>query len=133
MGSRRKLLLLLLACCACASFVSAQSISVTFLDEWGEQSSRVLEHGKAILRVIDPAADVSSGPDTVPVDLDSTIMMDSGFTELVETGGSTGVFEGEVDLTTDFYLDYLDDPSHLLTQPRTYDPVSLDTAKPRRR
>jgi hypothetical protein len=128
MGSRRKLLLLLLVCCAFASFVSAQSISVTFLDEWGEQTSRVLEHGKAMLRVIDPGADVSPGPDTVPVDLSATISLDSGFTDLVETGDSTGVFEGEVDLTTDFYLDYLEDPDHLLTQPRTYVPVSLDTA-----
>ncbi|MES1240141.1 MAG: Ig-like domain-containing protein [Acidobacteriota bacterium] len=122
------MLLLLLACCAVASFVSAQTVSITFLDEWGEQTSRVLEHGRAMLRVIDPGADVSSGPDTVPVALDSTILMDSGFTELAETGDSTGVFEGEVDLTTDFYLNYLDDPNHLLTQARTYDPVALDTA-----
>jgi hypothetical protein len=128
MGSRRKLLLLLLACCAFASFVSAQSVSVTFLDEWGEQTSRVLEHGKAMLRVIDPGADVSPGPDTVPVDLSATLSLDSDFTDLVETGDSTGVFEGEVDLTTDFYLDYLEDLDHLYTSPRTYVPVSLDTA-----
>ncbi|HEX3128414.1 MAG TPA: Ig-like domain-containing protein, partial [Thermoanaerobaculia bacterium] len=128
MVSRQKSLLLLLVCCSIASFVSAQSVSITFLNDWGEQATRVLEHGKAMLRVIDPGADVSPGPDTVPVNLDSTIMMDSGFTELTETGGSTGVFEGKVDLTTDFYLNYLEDPDHLLTQARTYDPVSLDTA-----
>jgi hypothetical protein len=128
MGSRRKLLLFLLVCCVFASFVSAQSISVTFLDEWGEPTSRVLEQGKALLRVIDPGADVSPGPDTVAVDLTSTIMMDSSFTDLVETGDATGVFEGEVDLTTDFYLNYLEDADHLLTQPRTYPPLSLDTA-----
>jgi hypothetical protein len=128
MGSRWKLLLFLLVCCVFASFVSAQSISVTFLDEWGEPTSRVLEQGKALLRVIDPGADVSPGPDTVAVDLTSTIMMDSSFTDLVETGDSTGVFEGEADLTTDFYLNYLEDADHLLNQPRIYPPISLDTA-----
>lgn len=127
MGSRRKLLLFLLVCCTFASFVSAQSISVTFLDEWGEQTSRVLEEGKAWLRVIDPAADTSPGPDAVAVELASTLYLDSSFTVLPETGDSTGVFEGEVSLTTDFYANYLDDVNHLLTSPRTYPPVSLDS------
>lgn len=115
MGSRRKLLLLLLLCCAFASFVSAQSVSITFLDDWGEQTSRVLENGRALLRVVDSGADVSPGPDSVAVSLTSTYYLDSGFTDLVETGDSTGVFEGEMDLTTDFYQNYLNDESLLFT------------------
>lgn len=125
---RRQTLLLLLVLCAFASFVSAQSVTVTFLDEWGEETARVLEQGKALLRVIDPAADTSPDRDQVSVDLSSEIMQDGATVNLLETGSSTGVFEGEADLTTDFYLNYLEDTEHLLTQQRSYDPVSLDTA-----
>jgi len=125
---RRQIFLLLLVLCVFASFVSAQSTSVTFLDEWGEATSRVLEQSRVLLRVIDPAADTSPGRDSVAVDLNSTIAMDTDFTSLMETGEATGVFEGEVDLTTDFHLNYLDDESHLLNYPRTYPPESLDTA-----
>ncbi|HWN43614.1 MAG TPA: cadherin-like domain-containing protein, partial [Thermoanaerobaculia bacterium] len=125
---RRQIFLLLLVLCVFASFVSAQSSSVEFLDEWGEATSRVLEQSRVLLRVIDPAADTSPGRDSVAVDLNSTIAMDTDFTSLMETGEATGVFEGEVDLTTDFYLNSLEDESHLLTYPRTYPPESLDTA-----
>jgi len=123
---RRQTFLLLLLLFVFASFVSAAS--VTFLDEWGEPVARVLEHGKAVLRVIDPAADTSPGRDSVAVDLATAVAMDTDFTTLEETGDATGVFEGEVDLTTDYYLNYLDDESHLLTRTWLSPPYSLDTA-----
>jgi hypothetical protein len=114
---RRQTFLLLLVLCVFASFVSAQSASVEFLDEWGEPTDWILEQGKALIRVIDPAANTSPGRDSVPVDFMTTNYMDSGFTELLETGDSTGVFEGEVAITTDYYLNYLDDGNLVLTSP----------------
>ncbi|MFL6200116.1 MAG: Ig-like domain-containing protein [Thermoanaerobaculia bacterium] len=122
---RRQTFLLLLLLFVFASFVSAAS--VTFLDEWGAPAARVLEQGKALLRVIDPAADTSPGRDSVAVELGSAIALDTDFTTLQETGEATGVFEGEVDLTTDYYLNYLEDESHLLTQLELSPPSSLDT------
>ncbi len=126
MGSRRKLLLLLLVCCAFASFVSAQSISITFINEWGEQASKVLEQGKALIRVVDSGASPTGAREQVTVNLSSLIGNDLATTDLVETGAWTGVFEGEVNLTTDYYLDnYVDDGGNLLT--RFYPPTDLDT------
>jgi hypothetical protein len=126
MGSRRKLLLLLLVCCAFASFVSAQSVSITFINEWGEQASKVLEQGKALIRVVDSGASPTAARESVTVNLSSLIGNDWATTDLVETGAWTGVFEGEVNLTTDYYLDtYVDDGGYLLT--RFYPPTYLDT------
>ncbi|HVG09821.1 MAG TPA: Ig-like domain-containing protein, partial [Thermoanaerobaculia bacterium] len=102
---RRQTFLLLLVLCVFASFVSAQSSPVEFLDEWGEATSRVLEQSRVLLRVIDPAADTSPGRDSVAVDLSSVNGDDVATANLAESGGATGVFEGEVFLTTDFSLD----------------------------
>src|SRR5689334_17955578 len=106
MVSRQKSLLLLLACCAFASYVSAQSVSITFLNDWGEQATKVLEHGKALLRVVDSGANTTPGRDSVTVDLYSTLVSDWAATDLVETGNGTCVFEGEVNLSTEFYANY---------------------------
>lgn len=125
MVSRQKLLLLLLVCCAFASFGSAQSVSITFLNDWGEQATKVLEHGKALLRVVDSGANTTPGPDSVTVDLSSTLVSDWATTDLVETGNGTGVFEGEVNLTTDYYANYLADSEYLAIWSQ---PGVLDTA-----
>jgi len=129
MGRRHTLLLLLLLC-AFASFVSAQTISVTFLDEWREETSRVLQQSKVLLRVIDPAADTTAGRDSVSVGLSSVNGEDVATANLAESGDATGVFEGEVFLTTDFALDniYGVDADQLYTT-WIYDPdPTLDTA-----
>lgn len=111
---RRHTFLLLLVLLVFASFVSASSI--TFLDDWGAPAARVLEQGKALLRVIDPAADTSPGRDSVAVEVTDLHAMDTDFTTLEETGEATGVFEGQVDLTTDYYLNIQEDEDHLFTQ-----------------
>jgi hypothetical protein len=123
---RRQAFLLLLVLFVFASFVSASS--VTFLDDWGAPASKVLEQGKALLRVIDPAADTSPGRDSVTVELNDFHAMDTDFMTLEETGEATGVFEGEVDLTTDYYLNYLEDEDHLFTQAWNASPYELDSA-----
>jgi hypothetical protein len=102
---RRQTFLLLLVLCVFASFVSAQTVSVEFLDEWGEATSRVLEQSRVLLRVIDPAADTTSGRDSVAVDLSAVNGPDTATARLIESGDATGVFEGEAFLTTDYGLD----------------------------
>ena len=91
---RRQTFLLLLVLCVFASFVSAQTVTVEFLDEWGEATSRVLEQSRVVLRVIDPAADTSPGRDSVAVSLSSVNGQDVATANLGESGGATGVFEG---------------------------------------
>lgn len=127
---RLQAFLLLLALCVFASFVSAQSASVEFVDEWGEATSRVLEQSRVLLRVVDPAADSTAGRDSVAVDLSAVNGPDTATAGLEETGGATGVFEGEVFLTTDYALDNIHgmDADQLYTA-WVYDPdPTLDTA-----
>jgi hypothetical protein len=127
---RRLTFLLLLVLCVFASFVSAQSATVTFLDEWGEATSRVLEQSKVLLRVTDPAADTTSGRDSVSVGLSAVNGPDTATVNLTESGGATGVFEGEAFLTTDYALDNIEgvDADQLYTV-WTYSPnPTLDTA-----
>jgi hypothetical protein len=128
MGSLRRFLPLFVLCCAVTGLVSAQSISITFLNDWGEQASRVLEEGRALLRVVDPGANVSPGRDQVTVDLSAANSLDLATTNLVETGEATGIFEGEVAFTTDFYLDYLADDEHVATWAETWPAGVLDVA-----
>lgn len=123
---RRQTFLLSLLLFVFASFVSAASVE--FLDEWGEATSRVLEQSRVLLRVIDPAADTSPGRDSVAVELTDLHAMDTDFTTLEETGEATGVFEGQVDLTTDYYLNYQEDEDHLFTQAWPTTPYQLDAA-----
>lgn len=126
---RRQTFLLLLVLCVFASFASAQSASVEFLDEWGEVTSRVLEQGRVLLRVIDPAADTSPSRDSVAVDLSAVNGPDTATAHLVESGEETGVFEGEAILTTDYGLDnyYGVDADQLYTT-WVYPGPTLDTA-----
>jgi hypothetical protein len=127
---RRQIFLLLLVLCVFASFVSAQSATVTFLDEWGEATSRVLQQSKVLLRVSDPAADTTPGRDSVSVGLSSVNGQDTATVNLAESGEATGVFEGEAFLTTDYALDNIEgvDADQLYTV-WTYAPnPTLDTA-----
>ncbi len=102
---RRQTLLLMMVLLVFTSFVSAQTATITFLDEWGEATSRVLEQSKSLLRVIDPAADATPGRDSVAVSLGSANGADTALVDLIETGDATGVFEGEAFLTSDYALD----------------------------
>jgi hypothetical protein len=122
--------LLLLVLCVFASFVSAQSASVEFLDEWGEATSRVLEKSRVLLRVIDPAADTTAGRDSVSVDLSAVNGQDTATAHLVESDGETGVFEGEAVLTTDYGLDNYEgaDADQLYTRWYYAPGITLDTA-----
>lgn len=126
---RRQTFLLLLVLCVFASFVSAQTVSVTFLDEWGEATARVLEQSRVLLRVIDPAADTTSGRDSVSVDLSAVNGPDTATVALEETAGGTSVFEGEAFLTTDYALDniYGVDADQLYTT-WIYPGPTMDTA-----
>jgi VCBS repeat-containing protein len=64
----------------------------------------------------------------VTVELNDLHEMDTDFTVLEETGEATGVFEGQVDLTTDYYLNYQEDEDHLFTQGWPGTPYQLDAA-----
>jgi hypothetical protein len=92
---------------------------VSFLDDWGAHASRVLENGRALLRVVDPTADTGAGPDTVTVAVSSQHTGDNRSAQLTETGDSTGVFEGEIGLSSGF------DSSDVLTQVQQ-NPFELD-------
>src|SRR5215213_7524722 len=127
---RRQTFLLLLVLCVFASFVSAQTATVEFLDEWGEATSRVLEQSRVLLRVIDPAADTTAGRDSVSVDLSAVNGPDTATATLAESGDETGVFEGEVFLTTDYGLDNYEgvDADQLYTRWYYAPGITLDTA-----
>lgn len=126
---RRQTFLLLLVLSVFASFVSAQTVSVELLDEWGEATARVLEQSRVLLRVIDPAADTTAGRDSVSVDLSAVNGPDTATVALEETAGGTGVFEGEAFLTTDYGLDnvYGVDADQLYTT-WSYPGPTFDTA-----
>lgn len=118
----RQTLMWLLLLGAFGGLVFAQSISVSFIDEWGAQAAQVLENGRARLRVVDPAADLTTDLDPVTVELSSTWGGHAVTATLTETGTKTGVFEGEAGLTTAF-----GEPDLLYTQPYSWNNVR-DTA-----
>ncbi len=82
--------------CALASQAFGQAVS--FLDENGAAASAYVEGTRAVVRVEDPAANVSPEPDTVQVRLTSTRGGDDETLSLTETGPDTGVFRGEIPL-----------------------------------
>lgn len=118
----RQTLMWLLLLGAFGGLVFAQSFSVSFIDEWGAQATEVLENGRARLRVVDPAADLTTDLDPVTVELSATLSGHAVTATLTETGTQTGVFEGEAGLTTAF-----GEPDLLFTQPYSWNNVR-DTA-----
>jgi VCBS repeat-containing protein len=89
-------LMIILSFCALAA--PALGATVTFLDENGAATAVYAEGSRAIVRVEDPAANVSPGVDTVEVQLTSSRAGDAETLTLTETGAATGVFRGEIKL-----------------------------------
>jgi VCBS repeat-containing protein len=89
-------LTVILSLCALASPALGQTVS--FLDKDGAATAVYVEGSHAIVRVEDPAANVSPGADTVQVQLTSSRAGDAETLTLTETGPATGVFRGEIKL-----------------------------------
>jgi VCBS repeat-containing protein len=89
-------LTVILSLCALASPALGQTVS--FLDEDGAATAVYAEGSRAVVRVEDPAANVSPAADTVQVQLTSSRAGDAETLTLTETGPATGVFRGEIKL-----------------------------------
>ena len=72
--------------------------TITFRDGSGAAASTYVEGGQAIVQVEDSAANVSGAPDTVQARLTSTRGGDEELLTLTETGPSSGIFRGGIQL-----------------------------------
>jgi hypothetical protein len=80
--------------------------SLAFVDVRGNPVSTVFPGSRAFLRVVDRAADFSSlDRDFLTIQVSSQGTGDAHFALLTETGPSTGVFEGWVNLAADSFVD----------------------------
>ncbi|HEX6902960.1 MAG TPA: Ig-like domain-containing protein [Thermoanaerobaculia bacterium] len=75
--------------------------TVEFVDANGAAAAVYAEAGRAYVRVQHPAANVTTGWDTVSVQLTSSRAGDYEILQLTETGAATGVFLGSIPLAPD--------------------------------
>ncbi|HSG40737.1 MAG TPA: hypothetical protein VLE27_13935, partial [Thermoanaerobaculia bacterium] len=99
MSRTRFAVVLLGLLCALPSVALGQAVA--FVDESGAAAPVYPERGRAFVRVTHAAANVTSGRDTVSVELTSSRAGDTETLQLSETGPSTGTFLGSIPLAPD--------------------------------
>jgi len=77
--------------------VVSQAQTIAFPDAQGSPAA-LLDGSTVRIRVAEAAANVTSGRDSIAVNVTSDVAGDSESVSLLETGPRTGVFEGLVDL-----------------------------------
>lgn len=75
-----------------------RSARAFFIDAQGRKTDAFQEGTRAFVRVVDGSANSDGFVDQVTVEIRSAALQDVEFSTLVETGPSTGVFEGDVEL-----------------------------------
>ncbi len=98
-----------------------------FIDEEGRTTSTFVEGSRAYIRVIDPAADQSYGPNFAYVEVGALLTGDTEYSVVLEeTGESTGVFVGSVDLLVGYSPKQGIETSRDPGPPLTYDTLTVD-------